>query len=409
MRPLLVSIVFACAAAASVVGAESGAGSLGDWALVWRFESGIEVNRFRAEMGDSVPFPFRSRIVRDASSGDRIVLLDPDGNSEEEFSLDPGEQIRVAHDAASWLRWSRDPVRGGLSQFRYFRRGDPEPVWEAMADGEPVLFAPDGSLFVLTSEDSSRDLYQRVSLERTGRTQLVGAGGEVRAELPVRPIFASLTGDEGHLVLFVDNELFVLTREGTLAWTAKLPIDQLIARDGHGLLQAKGGRIAIAGTGEKEPVGSSAWSVHPNRVGRIRVLDEAGRLLWKADQPEDEPLWFQITPCLSEDGTALVTVHSEASDVIVRAWDMETGEPIWMRRESRHAGVRNVSMTPDGQFVAVTHGEIRTRVKVWDREGDLVWEGTVPYSSRTPELATGGLLVAERWIVKLVLAEDDGA
>ena len=408
MRPLFVSIALVCAAVAPVVSAEPGPGSIGDWTLVWRLEAGNEVNLFRAEMGDAVPFPYRSRVVRDAAFGYRVVLLDPDGNSEEEFPLDPGEQIRLADDAASWLRWSQDPAHGSFSQFRFFRRGDPEPVWEATAPGEPVLFAPDGSLFVLASEDSARDLYQRVSLERAGRTQLVGAGGEVRAELPVRPIFASLTGDGGHLVLFVDEELLVLTREGTLAWTAKVPIDHLIARDGHGLLQAKGGRIAVAGTGEKGSGEPSGWSVHPNRVGRIRVLDEAGRLMWKVDQPEDEPLWFQITPCLSQDGTSLVTVHSEASDVVVRAWDAKTGERLWTRRESRHAGVRNVSMTPDGQLVAVTHGDIRTRVKVWDREGNLVWEGTIPYSSRTPGLAPGGLLVAERWIARLVLPEDEG-
>ena len=94
-------------------------------------------------------------------------------------------------------------------------------------------------------------------------------------------------------------------------------------------------------------------------------------------------------------------MHSEAGLVVVRAWDASTGERLWTRRESRHTGVRCVSMTPDGQLVALTHGESRTRVKAWDREGNPVWEGTIPYSSRTPELAAGGLLVAERWIVRL--------
>jgi hypothetical protein len=60
-----------------------------------------------------------------------------------------------------------------------------------------------------------------------------------------------------------------------------------------------------------------------------------------------------------------------------------------------------LSISERGDLVVLCHGDTRTSVTGWDREGDVVWDGVVPFSGRVATLAHGDLLVSDRWIVRL--------
>ncbi|MCA9750987.1 MAG: WD40 repeat domain-containing protein [Gemmatimonadetes bacterium] len=384
--------------------AEEGNGLIGSWTLVWKMGDGRPVNRFREVIGPDATFPLASRIVRADGGGRFLALLDADGDADELIELDPREEVLVADRGDAWLTWTRDPVHRDRATFRYNVRSASEPVWEATGQGEPMLLADDGSLFLLASQEISYDLFSRATMDDAGKTQLVGSAGDVRVELPIRPAFAAFTGNGDEIVLLRDRELLVLRRDGTVAWDAALPMDHLVARDGRASLQAAAGRIVVAGTGE-EPGARPAWSMYPVRTGWILMFDDDGHETWRARQPDDESLWFQITPALSEDGRMLATVHSDGGEVVVRAWDAATGDRRWTRREARRVGVQSLSWSPDGGHLLMANGDDRTQIKVWDASGQVVWEGMLPFTSRVPRLLPGGVLVAERWIVRLTWDE----
>lgn len=400
-RALAAGVAAALLAAAPAAALETGAGRVGTWTLVWRItEMGKDVNVFRSLMAEDLRFPFRARVL-EHGSGSRVLLFDADGDVEGEILLEPGERALVAEDGSAHLVWRADPLRARESEYRFYRAGNPEPAWDAVARGEPMLFAPDGSLFVIASPDTSLDRFQRAWLEPGGRVQIVDADGNVRGELPILPAYVRLTGDGQRIAVLHAGELVVLNRNGVLAWSEPVPIDAVVTREGHAQLEAAGGRIVVSGTGQIVQPESDGLQLRPERRGTLRVFTDEGRLLWKSEQPDDDELWFQISVALSADGRTLATFHATGREVVVLAYDTDSGEKLWEARVPRRAGTSCLSVSPQGQLVTLAHGDLRTHVMVWSREGDVLWEGEVPYSSRVARMEANGLLVAERWMVRL--------
>jgi hypothetical protein len=54
-----------------------------------------------------------------------------------------------------------------------------------------------------------------------------------------------------------------------------------------------------------------------------------------------------------------------------------------------------------GSLIVLTHGDFRTLVVAWDREGTVVWEGVLPFDSRTSRIGDDNLLNSAQWIVRL--------
>ncbi len=372
---------------------------VGKWELVWRRSEIDEyVNHFRTiHEEEGIAFPVRTREVRQGDDA-RLVFFDSAGDVEAEIRLAPDEFVVAATDGSAYLVWAPEAANRQLSRYRYFRAGNPEPVWEASASGEPILMAPDGAFFVMASAEITHDIFLRANSRLGGKVQIVGSSGDVRGELPIYPIYAALTGDQRRVALLHHQELVVLGRDGRLAWNVPVPIDALLRRTGVSQLEAAGDVIVVTGTGEVD----SKSVLFSERRGAIRVFDNDGRRLWRVDQPNDETLWFQLSCALSPDGGTLATVHSGQREVIVQAWEARTGELLWKRPVPRQPGTRRLSVAPNGEMVVLATGDRRTFVVAWDREGAVVCEGTVPLECREAVIGAGGMLAAERWVVRLV-------
>jgi WD40 repeat protein len=141
--------------------------------------------------------------------------------------------------------------------------------------------------------------------------------------------------------------------------------------------------------------------MHETRRGTLRAFTDEGRLLWNIDQDDTDLLWFQISLALSRDGETLATFYTDARDVRVRLFDAGTGRQVWERTTSRRSGTSCLSVSPDGQLVVLAHGDVRTSVTAWSREGDVVWEGEIPLTARVARIEAHGLLVASQWVVQL--------
>ena len=288
---------------------------------------------------------------------------------------------------------------------RFYRGEEPEPAWDAVAPGEPMLFAPDGSLFVIASPDTALDRFQRAWLHPGGRVEVVDSGGNIRGELPILPAYVRLTGDGARIAMLHPGELVVLNRSGVLDWSEDVPIDAVVAREGHSQLEAAGGKIVVSGTGQIPADEVHGLMLHAERRGTLRAFTDEGKLLWKQDQDEADVLWFQISLALSRDGGTLATFHSTARELEVRVYDADDGGTLWQAHTPRRSGTSCLSVSPDGQIVVLAHGDLRTQIVAWNREGHVVWEGDIPYPARAVRIMSNGLLVADRWIARL---EPDG-
>jgi hypothetical protein len=219
--------------------------------------------------------------------------------------------------------------------------------------------------------------------------------------MPIFPVYTRLTGDGARIAMLHPNELVVLRRDGVLDWSVDVPIDAVVARDGHSQLEAAGDVIIVCGTGAIPPGEGESRSLHAERRGVVRAFTNEGVLLWRLEQSPKDRLWFQISAALSDDGATLATYHSDARKTVVRLLNAMTGEVFWESAVSRQPGTQSLSVAPDGQLVALTSGDAYTHVVAWDREGTTVWEGELPIASRVTRLGGRGLLIADRWIVAL--------
>lgn len=395
-------------AAAAGARAESGEGRVGSWELAWRYsESEGYQNNFREIAGNEAVFPIAWRLAEPEPGSRRLLFFGPDGEEESSVDLAPVEQATASADGSAYLVWAEEPDQSDQHEFRYYQRGHAEPDWEAVAPGHPVLFAPDGSLFVLASQTPLRDEFQRLSPDGVGLLQVVGAAGEVRGELPVFPIFSRLTGDERRIVFLHEEEVIALGRDGLLDWQLPVAVDNLSFRDVVPQLATGKGIIVVCGTGPRAD-NSGSEALHPPRQGTIVALDDEGKVKWTRRQRDEDDLWFQISAAVSSDGGTVVTVHAPPRFYEIQAWDGKTGEPLWSQRVRRASGFRSLSVSPTGRVIAFALGANHTEVTAWNREGSVIWEGAIPYSSREPKLAGDDLLVADQWIVKLA-TQDEGS
>jgi hypothetical protein len=376
---------------------DGGRALVGEWTLLWR-QSGLDedMNRFREHVVEDVEFPIRSRTVQ-RGHDNRLVYFNRYGNVIGELVLAPGEQAMASEDGSVHLLWSPDAGHPNVSNFRFYRTENPEPEWEATAAGEPVVLAPDGSFFVLAAPDPEFDGFDRLITDEGGSVQIVGAQGDVRGELPFHPTYVVLTSDAKRVALLHLEELVVLGSDGRLDWNVPVPVDALIRREGRSQLEAGGGYIVVCGTGERAGTGT----FRAERRGTIRAFRDDGTPAWSVDQPDDEPLWFQLSASLSPDGSTLATFHSDSREIVVQAWDMPTGRRLWRRTTPRRTGGRCLSVARRGELVVLTHGDFRTLVVAWDREGTVVWEGVLPFDSRTSRVGDHHLLSSAHWIVRL--------
>jgi hypothetical protein len=376
---------------------------VGNWDLVWRYsETEGYQNRFREILGNEPVFPFASRRLTGAE-GARIAFFDADGREEDTLPLAPEEHALVSADGSAYLLWAERPDDVDRREFRYFQRGRPEPDWEAVAPGRPVLMAPDGSLFVLASRTPLRDRFQRLSPEGVGLLQVVGAAGEVRGELPLFPIFSRLTADGRRVVFLHDEEVITLGRDGILDWQLPVTVDNLSFRDVVPQLAVGEGIVVVCGTGARG--GASDGALHPPRQGTIVALDDEGRVKWNRRQRDEDDLWFQISAAVSSDGGTVVTVHAPPRFYEIQAWDGATGDLLWSQRVRRSSGFRSLSVSPGGRVIVFALGDNHTKITVWNREGTVIWDGSVPFISKDAVLAGRDLLVAEKWVVRLGLEE----
>jgi hypothetical protein len=391
-------------AAAPPARTESGTGRVGDWELVWRYSQteGYQ-NRFREIVGNETAFPFAWRRLA-GEEGPRLVLFDEDGREAEAVPLAGDEHALASEDGSAWLIWAERPEDVDRHEFRFFQVGRSEPDWEAVAPGRPVLMAPDGSLFVLASQTPLRDRFQRLSPQGVGLLQVVGAAGEVRGELPIFPIFSRLTADGRRIVFLHDEEVIAVGRDGVLDWQLPVTVDNLSFRDIVPQLAVGEGMVVVCGTGARAGEGEG---LHPPRQGTIVALDDEGRVKWSRRQRDEEDLWFQISAAVSSDGGTVVTAHAPPRFYEIQAWDGETGELLWSQRVRRASGFRSLSVSPGGRVILFALGDNHTAVTAWNREGSIIWDGSVPYSSKDARLAGDDLLVAEQWVVKLGLEDGE--
>jgi hypothetical protein len=108
------------------------------------------------------------------------------------------------------------------------------------------------------------------------------------------------------------------------------------------------------------------------------------------------------------DGGTVVTAHAPPRFYEIQAWDGDTGEVLWSQRVRRAAGFRSLSVSPGGRVVLFAVGDNHTVVTAWNREGSVIWEGAVPFSSRGAVLAGERLLVAADWVLQLGLEIGEG-
>jgi hypothetical protein len=383
--------------AAGQAAAEDGAGTIGEWQLVWRYsEAEGYQNRFREMAGNDAEFPVRWRRIADGQ-GDRLVFFDRDGHVEGERSLAPGEDAIASDDATSVLVWSDRPESGGRT-YHFERRGLPESGWEANAAGDLIAMARDGSFFVLASRERNRDRFQRIIENGGGELQLVGREGDVLGELPVYPLFTAISADARRVFFLHNEQMLTLGRDGRLEWERPVPLDQLSSRSGVPQLAAGPGIVVACGTG---PAGPPVGGVHSPRAGTLIALDEQGRILWERRQSDEEELWFQMSAAVSPDGSVVATCHTRANVLEVRAWDSESGELLWAQTAVRGAGFRSLSLLAGGGLVVLAQCDNQTSVVAWDGEGTKVWDGDVPFASRLAKIEGDAWLVGEQWLVKL--------
>jgi hypothetical protein len=381
---------------------QAGSGKRGKWRIVWSLaeaDSGRSV--FHDRVGEDVEFPFLSRRVDDAG-GPRLVFFDGEGQVAETVRFGPGEDGIASADASVYILWTVDPAAAHLRNFRFFRRGIETPDWEVTARGDPVLIAGDGSLFLVAERAKGVDRFQRVELYAGGSLQVVGAGGEVRGELPIYPSYARFTGDERRIAILHDEELVVLGRDGRLEWDRAVPIDEIAPRDGLSQLETAGGVIVVAGTGTREDEsGESSFQLHATRLGAVAAYTDAGRRLWRHEQPDGEEYWFQVSAAISVDGSVVATCHSSRREIVVRLYEAQSGELLWTRTARRGTGFRSLSVAPGGGMTVLVHGSTTTDVTAWDREGSVVWEGYLPVQGKVATIGRHDLLLFDRWIVEL--------
>jgi outer membrane protein assembly factor BamB len=391
----------ACAVALLVPPAraqETGSGTIGEWTVAWKYDEmgGNGRSDFRLVMGPDRPFPYGANVIS-VGRERTLVFFDDGGRIVSRIELGEDEDALAAEDGSAYLRWTDDPLSRPVLHYRYFRRDQLEPDWEASATGEPLLLAPDGSLFVCAAADTGHDGFARALVQPSGTTQVVDAAGHVLGEYPILPTYVRLTGDHARIAMLHSEELVVLRANGHIDWTAHVPVDAILLREGLSQLEAAAGLIVVTGTGETE----DSTVLKPKRRGTIRAFDDAGRVQWIVDQPDTAALWFQVSCALSPDGGTLATFHTDEREIVVQAWDARSGAPLWRRTLTRQTGSRCLSVAPQGELVVLASGDLRTSVVAWDREGTEVWEGTLPFPFHDPRITADGLLVSPRWMVKL--------
>jgi hypothetical protein len=379
----------------SPAAAEWNRADTGEWKVVWSVTEALGQRNLFPDLGLEVDFPIRWRRLDD-SSGNRLVLFDSLGRVRSETPLEPGESVLASPDGSVHVRWTVDSGDRNLRHLSYWITGEPTPLWEASARGEPALLAPDGGVLVVTTPRHS------VSFGLSGRPeilQIIGSAGEVRQELPFAPLRSVLTDDARRLLFLRPGELVALERDGSLAWTRELPIDDVPAREGSVPVSCGGSRIAVCGTGAAS--GIAPGGMHQERRGHLRVYDTRGRLEWRRSQQPGEETWFSASSRLSPDGEHLATVRTGSRGTTLSLLDGATGEVLWERLETRRVGFRTISATAGGDRVALIHGGARTHVLVCDAGGEVVFEGLLPLEGKCVEIRAGDLLVADRWAVLL--------
>ena len=388
---VLLGAPFVVGSAAMAAPGEWRAADQGEWKLVWSLSEAVGLRNDYPDLGLEVDFPVRWRHVVD-SRGSRLYLFDEIGRTDQEIVLADEEHALASRDGSVHLRWTEDPDEWGLRHVSYWRAGAEEPDWEASAAAAPCLLADDGGVLTLRAGSAS-------AMEEGGRLQIVGAAGEIREELSFAPLRMLMTADGRRLILLRPGELIALDRDGTLAWSVRLPIDDAPAREGARPIACGENRIAVCGSG----VGIVGFrgGLHLERLGALQVFDGRGRLKWERRQESGADAWFGASVALAVDGQALVFVRSGARGTVITLHDGGDGAVRWETRIDRRVGFRHMSLTPNGDFLALAHGGTRTYVVVWNAAGDIVFEGGLPLEAQTVSIAEGGLLVADQWVVQI--------
>jgi WD40 repeat protein len=211
------------------------------------------------------------------------------------------------------------------------------------------------------------------------------AGGGLRAfgpDLAVERPGLRDTGELASLALSPDGRRLVLGCEAGRARLFRLPelreerefgglggVVKALAfeSDGRHLLLAEGGRVLRIETDTGREVWSQAAEV--GAIESLAVMPASQRLavggrqlaLWRTDQARS-PSGHQaalVSLAFSPDGRRLA---SGSGDRSARVWDVETGA---LRGTLALAQEGGVAWTPDGAFLATSHGELR----LWEAEG----------------------------------------
>lgn len=378
---------------------ESDKGDRGSWELVWRYDEANGVrNHFAPEFAEGRSFPISWRVLRD-TRGQRLQFYDSRGELAKTVALAPGERAIASEDGRAWVVFAADSSDTDSNRIRSFRGGD-VPLWEAFTAGEPLLLSPGGEALVLGARTESRS--PRFFDSSGGQIQILGGEtGETRGELPVYPPYVRVAGDGRKLAFLHSGELFLLGTNGHLEWMRELPIDNLVPRGGLTHLAAAGDLVVVCGTGvEPDPKGLSGV-LHPEREEHLIVFDLAGREVWRAEPEARSELRFHYSCAISPDGSVLATLQDTERDEVVSIYDARTGVSIAENRTTRMQGARTLSVSLGGEYTALVFGDMRTSVVVWDRQGNLVFEGDLPYRCQTATISPGGLLVGEQWIVRI--------
>jgi hypothetical protein len=399
----VVAIAWSALAAAAHAAIEGGAGEVGKWELVWRYDEANGVrNEFASMRAQGYSFPVAWRELRD-TRGHRLQFYDDRGESGLVVALAPDERAIASEDGKAWVILAPDSADTQTSRIRYFRESPDRPTWQAFAPGDPLLFAPYGDALVLGTRVESRDRFSRVVDARGGRVQVLGGeSGVALGELPILPAFARAAADGRKLALLHDHELFLLGMNGKLEWKRDVPVDNLVARGGLSQLAAGGDLIAVCGTGDEPDPRGLAGTLHPEREEHLIVFDLAGRVVWELDDLESDELRFHYSCALSPDGSMLATMQDAEGAGIVTLYDARTGSQIAEHRVRRQPASRMLSVAIGGELTALVSGDLRTGVVAWDREGKLVFQGMLPFRCQFARIHEGGLLVAEHWVVRLL-------
>jgi WD40 repeat protein len=382
---------------------ESGQGNRGSWELVWRYdEANGERNHFASVRDQGQFFPIVWREFDD-TRGHRLQFYDDRGERSSTVLLARGERALAAENGEAWIVVAPDSASTQRKRIRYYRAGDAKPAWEASSGGEPLMLSPDGEALVIGTRMEEHDRFLRVYDSSSGEIRILGSDGTLRGDLPILPPFSRPAGDGRKLAFLHDGELFLLGTNGRLDWKRDVPVDNLLPRGGLSHLATGGDLVAVCGTGKEANPRGLSGTLHPEREEHLVVYDLAGRVVWQLDQEEDSPeLRFHYSCALSPDGSVLATLQDTERDGIVSIYDAATGEPIAEHRAPRLTGSRTLSVAIGGETTAIVFGDLRTGVTAWNREGKLVFDGMLPFRCHRATVHSGGLLVAEHWIVRLV-------